>query len=83
MRRALGGAGTTAAVVALDARAKLFSAYEGRLEAGALVEWADALRVRQDSDMEPLASPLAMARERRARCGWVYGCVCVCVCVCV
>lgn len=68
LRKAFGG--SKASVVAVDAKTKTFAPYDGQMTPTELKDWAETFRGRLESDMDPLAGPMAFKREWRARWSW-------------
>jgi len=50
-------------VIALDALTRTYAAYDGAMTPTNLLDWAETFRGRMESDMDPLATPLAFARK--------------------
>ena len=59
-------------VIALDALTRTYAAYDGAMMPTNLLDWAETFRGRMESDMDPLATPLAFARKTAYFC-FLYG----------
>lgn len=64
--------GSKASVVAVDAKSKTFAPYDGQMTPEELRDWAETFRGRLESDMDPLAGPLAFEREWRPKTSWKH-----------